>query len=633
MQDINIHVSEYLDYYLDSEFNPKFAVMLTGEWGSGKTTFLDIFFKKLEDAGTINTKNKPLKISLYGLTNFSEIEDQIFQQIHPILASKEMAFAGTLLKGILRASIKLDLNSDGKSETTIHSALSELNIREYLKNIQFRILVFDDLERSIIPFGQILGFINTFIEKHGSKVIIIANEGAISKIENNNFANESFSYFEIKEKIIGKTFSILPDFESSFNTFTSSIKDKNLSKLLRYSQGIVYKIFKVSKYNNLRFLQHSLWDFERLYTKIDDKFKANHELINDFLTLFIAFSFELESKKLIPSDIEKIQDVACFLGTTHQEIIEKDEYKNAKSFVEKYRFIEAYEIILPSFMWKDYFQMGYISHDTLNSSLQNSKYYIYENQQSWIKLYHFRDLEDDEIDDVISDVHDKWDRRDYKNLGKILHICSLQYKLSLKGLYDSKEEDILDNAKAYIDFLKNEKLLPASTEDIPMHYNNMEYAEKESEFFSEISKYISDKIEELLIEQLPVLAEELIELLLSDPKKFWFRVFPSNTPEKTYSDVPIFKYVDPKIFLEAIIKLRNKDKVYVQYAFKDRYDYSYTISKLLDEKPFLLKLDKLLLEYISNLSNKPSGVRLKQIREEGVILAIQKLNEANEISG
>ncbi len=40
MSNSNKHIEEFLDYYLNKEQSPDYAVLITGCWGSGKTYFI-----------------------------------------------------------------------------------------------------------------------------------------------------------------------------------------------------------------------------------------------------------------------------------------------------------------------------------------------------------------------------------------------------------------------------------------------------------------------------------------------------------------------------------------------------------------------------------------------------------------
>ncbi|RYG06671.1 MAG: hypothetical protein EON96_22830, partial [Caulobacteraceae bacterium] len=103
-------VREYLDHYLHPETRPRFAVMLMGEWGAGKTYFIRDYLK------TFAAKRKafdPLYhsgyyyVSLFGKTTRADIAAALFNAAHPALGSGAAALianvasrtANTLTKG------------------------------------------------------------------------------------------------------------------------------------------------------------------------------------------------------------------------------------------------------------------------------------------------------------------------------------------------------------------------------------------------------------------------------------------------------------------------------------------------------------------------------------------------------
>ncbi|MEM9650150.1 MAG: P-loop NTPase fold protein, partial [Bacteroidota bacterium] len=64
ISEINKHIEKYLDYYCSLSHTPGFAVLLKGEWGCGKTWFINKYREKLE-----KKKQKFLYVSLYGMTS------------------------------------------------------------------------------------------------------------------------------------------------------------------------------------------------------------------------------------------------------------------------------------------------------------------------------------------------------------------------------------------------------------------------------------------------------------------------------------------------------------------------------------------------------------------------------------
>jgi septin family protein len=149
MTTINGHIENYLSYYLESKVNPKFAVLLKGKWGCGKTWFVENFIKDKK-------KEKFIYISVYGLSSFSEIEDQIFQKLHPVLSSKSFSIAGKILKGVMKTAIKIDLDGDNKADATVKSEVPDINFPDYLKNTSNCIFVIDWLcQNKTVQFARV----------------------------------------------------------------------------------------------------------------------------------------------------------------------------------------------------------------------------------------------------------------------------------------------------------------------------------------------------------------------------------------------------------------------------------------------------------------------------------------------
>ena len=75
-------IKKELDDYI-YKVSIKYAVLLNGSWGSGKTHFIEEYIKNLEEKYELNKKDKTIKykkpvyVSLYGLSNISEIKNKI----------------------------------------------------------------------------------------------------------------------------------------------------------------------------------------------------------------------------------------------------------------------------------------------------------------------------------------------------------------------------------------------------------------------------------------------------------------------------------------------------------------------------------------------------------------------------
>lgn len=169
-------VKVIIDYVEEDLY--KYAVLIDGEWGCGKTYFIKEYLcEKLEEHE--NNKSEPsykpkkiVYVSLYGVKSVDEVSKQILMESYLSNTSKTK---GILKKG---AHIIFPIAFDFMKEKGLDSISS---VAEDLLPTKNSILIFDDLERCDCPINEILGYINTFVEHEGMKVIIVANQKEIGK--------------------------------------------------------------------------------------------------------------------------------------------------------------------------------------------------------------------------------------------------------------------------------------------------------------------------------------------------------------------------------------------------------------------------------------------------------------------
>jgi len=169
----NQHIKNYLlCHYFEIE-NPGFAVLLTGEWGCGKSWFvkneiIKEYLKKKEK----DEKDLFVYISLFGLKTCSDIDEKIFEKLHPILSSKSVKLLSNILKGAFRIGFTkgIDFDSDGKNESRAEANLSQgISLKDLQKEKVDYIIILDDIERCLIEKKELLGYINSFVEQNEQK--------------------------------------------------------------------------------------------------------------------------------------------------------------------------------------------------------------------------------------------------------------------------------------------------------------------------------------------------------------------------------------------------------------------------------------------------------------------------------
>lgn len=324
--------------YVESE-NPGYAILLNGEWGSGKTYFWNNVLKK----EIKNKRKKAIYVSLYGISNVEEINKKIVLGklwfVEKIAESK----LGGMFTEIGKAGFGILKNLDiiGVKE------ISDINYEEFL-NYKDTVLCFDDLERVNMSIDEVLGYINNLVEHDGIKVIIIGNEEEIAeKINDQNrelkmlttyfYLNktEKFNsdkiqssknngiltddlitnklkelfhkkneYKRIKEKLIGKTLTIQLDKNNAIENIIYQISEGNtidqtfntkLQKFLEHNIEIIEIAFRVNEKHNMRILRHALEDFKTIYHEgVKNKFESE-VLYQSILKFVLAASFEIKN--------------------------------------------------------------------------------------------------------------------------------------------------------------------------------------------------------------------------------------------------------------------------------------------------------------------------------------------------
>lgn len=270
--------------------SPQYAVLLRGKWGCGKTYFVKHWLEEFDKSDKLPANEnsielKPIYVSLFGMREISDIKSAIDRCVNPFFYSK----AGKMLKIAGRIASKiifkteLDIDKDGKSETSFSGALDSLSIfenanKDEVKGVKF--IIFDDLERCQIPMKQLLGFINYFVEHCDCHVVVVGEEKYLDD-------KTLHDLLEFKEKIVGREFEILPDIEAAIRLFVS--EPMMATDFLSKETGMIQLCFECTATHNLRLLRQSLLDFSSLISDLPTKLvEDNHDYLRSLLSCYIA---------------------------------------------------------------------------------------------------------------------------------------------------------------------------------------------------------------------------------------------------------------------------------------------------------------------------------------------------------
>lgn len=298
------------EYIKDSRY--KQAVLINGTWGAGKTYFVEEkLMGKLNDYIVI-------RYSLYGIHSSEQLLSDIQREmLIKLVGNKEFKIKS---KSFHLPSKLLEFAPNITNIFWKKIGFEKDDLNELLSTIEFDkskiIIIFDDLERAGIEINEVLGIINSFVECHKTKVIIIANEKEIGSSRISTSLPEKFSvaanktitledetdqvqesikkndhnqechytyndlisrtkklfsndivYNSIKEKLIGLSVTIFADFNQIYDELIG--KNTHYAKeFLITHKDLVIEILHATDCQNIRTLIFGVITFDNLYAKI-----------------------------------------------------------------------------------------------------------------------------------------------------------------------------------------------------------------------------------------------------------------------------------------------------------------------------------------------------------------------------
>lgn len=319
----------------------KQAILLDGEWGSGKTFFVkEVLVPEISEKLTLlKLSTEVLYVSLYGLDTTEKIMNEIYKSlaesmftVKKALLSSDSSKPPILNKGKLAVKIFSGITSAALSAIPIE--LPEIKADDFL-NIEKLTIIFDDLERCASPINETLGFINSLVEHNGVKAIIVGCEDEITgenKIFKPNKATsqddeatseknkkvdhttqseidgKSIAYKNIKEKLIGLTIAYKPDFTKVFSSameIQCTVPETKL--LIENVKTEITDIFQEKNHNNIRTFLFILSKFESIQKIIEKTVPDNattRSAIRKTL-LYYTLVLSIEYKKNLTMDYDE----------------------------------------------------------------------------------------------------------------------------------------------------------------------------------------------------------------------------------------------------------------------------------------------------------------------------------------
>lgn len=175
-------ITEVIKSYMQCDDIDLQALVLHGEWGSGKTYYCENDLKTALNKMDI----KICRVSLFGVSNYEEALNRVIASCLP-LSEKAVG-------GICAAISALVKNAIKAGSSMLNNRIEDLGIQFSLKpdlllpllDTKNALVIFDDCERSSFAHDDrtFLGFVNNMVENHGWHVMLVRNKPLSFEDEN-----------------------------------------------------------------------------------------------------------------------------------------------------------------------------------------------------------------------------------------------------------------------------------------------------------------------------------------------------------------------------------------------------------------------------------------------------------------
>lgn len=314
----NTELCQYLDEYATADNEcPEFAVGIYGNWGMGKSFFIREWLKHRHISHCY--------LSLFGISTTDAIEQAIFKNEHPFLSSPKLKMSMDILSIFSK-------NSQFTKEFSplvagLHDDLKKLvnNLTEHVAtspstSCSRPLLIFDDVERTSLPYPILFGYLSMLLQCRGYKIVLLYNQGKLADIyeKQTNALNEdkalSQTFQDLFQKAVGIEFPFNGDAEDALRTIFSQHPE-----LLNVQ--LFTEILKQTG-NNLRRVKQALWQFKHRWpSRADILFSAKQKQAIFSIYLAVACTFSNPKSEQISHFAEPL-----LLDSKHNDLNFYDQY-------------------------------------------------------------------------------------------------------------------------------------------------------------------------------------------------------------------------------------------------------------------------------------------------------------------
>ncbi len=589
-------VESILDY-IRSDYTD-YAVMINGEWGSGKTHFWNNKIRnKIESMQLNGRRYTTIYMSLYGISNLEEISKKIFIETTQLMDKNLRKFMKNNEVASIPEYAKTGLDMANFFGVTQNG--DQIDYGEFFSTDD-KVLCFDDLERANVDVIDILGYINNFVEHDHIKTIIICNEKELStKLKSSNLEMKTFiatylldkqnelnksdkpmvekiqdkiehvfdkanDYERIKEKLIGETFEYAPKFDYIINGILMRYEsDPDLIRFLRENTGLIISTFNRSGTRNLRILKHALNDFKKVYEMVNKSYaNTSNRIMQTMLIFTIAVSFEIKAGRITKDKFVNIKDneeyksilvSSRILMDNRQFYIKEFDNNYYYNFKSEYRFFKFIEYYIRTRIFD--MKLFKENMETIRNTIDT------ENLPAYKRLLteEYWKISDDQFDNVIKEILEDVKQGKLELIDTVKIFAYFSY-FSRKGLI---EYDLKTLKSVFFNGMNISSLTSKYCENVEEELGKIAI-EDVAEDMDDILKHFEVLNGQLLDKMYKEKAEEVMKCIPMKMEQFYEKF------DKECMDIPIFKYYDTFQLFQRISCASNEDIVLIKEKLIDR---------------------------------------------------------------
>jgi len=335
------------------------ALVVTGEWGSGKThLFKNVITKAITRAGS-----KSLYVSLYSYgVSGKGLDDFLIEELSGIkdVDDKSKASVGTLLTGLF-TGITSDPKNSGVMSAAVMAVGSAVKKR-IIDSLDGYVLCFDDLDRlDNTNFSKAWAEINYYSEFKSRKVILLLDE---TRLSHGSVHSDAY------EKNIWKDVPIKMTEGEALNQSLNMLSEDLAAELEKVKNSHLLPVVEALKIKNIRTIASSLDMLGRVLLYKDSLGGQGILNLNNVSLLYqIVFLASLVSKrrgKKTESQVETLRSICNGYYQRQLSIMMLSRQANPVVFGEEDLFIQS----LPSLACNGATQFGFITDYILHSKLE-----------------------------------------------------------------------------------------------------------------------------------------------------------------------------------------------------------------------------------------------------------------------